>query len=400
MGRPQIHAVVACYFVASFAALGLPPYLSAMLPGLGDPQGRLAGALYVVPTLFGAIGAPLWGRLADRYGRKRLLLRAQVGLAASFLLAGLATDLRAFVLALVLQGVLGGTYAASNGYLGATLTGSRLSWALSLMQAGARAALVLAPLCVGLLSAWIAPQRQYLLFAALPALAAVLVARLPEPTAGPSSDPLPPATRPGPGDAAAARPGPAIGAAALYGYEGLFVFATVVTYPYLLGLLDQRFPGLHPAAVGSLFAVPHLVYLVAVRPVHTAAGRRPRAGLIAAFGLIALALAMHLVPVPVPLLVVARVVLGIGMTLGLVAIAVLAADRTEPERAGRSFGLLELFSKSGAVAAGVVATCATATMGLDGPMVVGVLTCVVAGLCPLVSRIRPRLARIRWEPLS
>jgi len=35
-GRRQVHAVAACYFVASFAALGLPPYLTAILPELGD----------------------------------------------------------------------------------------------------------------------------------------------------------------------------------------------------------------------------------------------------------------------------------------------------------------------------------------------------------------------------
>ena len=89
-GRRQVHAVAACYFVASFAALGLPPYLTEILPELGDSSARWAGLLYVVPTVFGALGAPLWGRAADRFGRKRLLLRAQLGLAVSFLLAGWA----------------------------------------------------------------------------------------------------------------------------------------------------------------------------------------------------------------------------------------------------------------------------------------------------------------------
>ena len=79
--------VIVCHFVASFAALGLPPFFTDLLPGLGDPGARWAGVLYVVPTACVAISAPLWGRLADRYGRKRLLLRAQLGLAVSFWLA-------------------------------------------------------------------------------------------------------------------------------------------------------------------------------------------------------------------------------------------------------------------------------------------------------------------------
>lgn len=149
LSRRQVQAVAGCYFVASFAALGLPPYLTAILPGLGDPHGRWAGLLYIVPTVFSALGAPLWGRLGDRFGRKRLLLRAQLGLSVSFLLAGLADSLWAFTLALVLQGFLGGTFAATNGYLAAALEGPGLSKALTQMQGGARAALVAAPILVG-----------------------------------------------------------------------------------------------------------------------------------------------------------------------------------------------------------------------------------------------------------
>ena len=117
-------------------------------------------------------GAPLWGRLADRFGRKRLLLRAQLGLALSFLLAGWADSPATFTVALVLQGILGGTFAASNGYLGAALEGPALSRALTLMQGSARAALVVAPIAVGSLSRWLSPHRQYALLAVLPLTAA------------------------------------------------------------------------------------------------------------------------------------------------------------------------------------------------------------------------------------
>lgn len=60
-GRRQVHAVAACYFVASFAALGLPPYLTQILPELGDGAARWAGLLYVVPTVL----AELLAALAD-----------------------------------------------------------------------------------------------------------------------------------------------------------------------------------------------------------------------------------------------------------------------------------------------------------------------------------------------
>jgi hypothetical protein len=80
-GRGRVHAVTGCYFAASFAAPGLPPYPAELLPELGDRNARWAGVLHVVPTVFGALDPPLWERLADRYGRTRLPLCIAVELA-------------------------------------------------------------------------------------------------------------------------------------------------------------------------------------------------------------------------------------------------------------------------------------------------------------------------------
>ena len=54
---------------------------------------------------------------------QRLLLRAQLALTVSFLFAGAAQSLPEFTAALALQGLPGGTFAASNGYLTAALDG-------------------------------------------------------------------------------------------------------------------------------------------------------------------------------------------------------------------------------------------------------------------------------------
>ncbi len=72
-------------------------------------------------------------------------MRAQLGLAASFLLASYATNSFTFLAALVLQGVLGGTFSASNAYLATVASGTTLTRSLTAMQWSARAALVAAP---------------------------------------------------------------------------------------------------------------------------------------------------------------------------------------------------------------------------------------------------------------
>ncbi|MEU7136162.1 MFS transporter [Streptomyces sp. NPDC046261] len=385
----QIHAVAACYFVASFAALGLPPYLTAILPGLGDREARWAGLLYIVPTVFGAIGAPLWGRLADRYGRKRLLLRAQLGLAVSFLLAGWADSLPAFAAALVLQGILGGTFAASNGYLAAALEGQRLSWALTLMQGAARLALVAAPIVVGSLSPWVSPHRQYALLAVLPLAAALMLAALPEPPRTEESAPE------GPEDAAGAageeaRRESRASLRTLYVLEFTFVLATVISYPYLITLVEGRLPGLGSAVSGLLFALPHVCYPLLAKPVHTLVATRPHLGAATGFALVAVALAGHWGAGSLPAFVALRLLLGAGMTLGLVSLSALAADACRGRRPGRMFGALELISKAGAVVAGAVAAVSNDVWGPAAPIVAG---SAVAALTALVSTS----SLLRWS---
>ncbi|MFE6501015.1 MFS transporter [Kitasatospora sp. NPDC057738] len=386
LARRQVHAVAACYFVASFAALGLPPFLTAILPALGDPQARWAGVLYIVPTVFSALGAPLWGRLADRFGRKRLLLRAQLGLAVSFLLAGAADSLTAFTLALVLQGFLGGTFAATNGYLAAALDGSRLSRALTLMQGSARAALVAAPILVGALSPWIDPHRQYLVMAVLPLAAAVFLSLLPEPELAEAAA------------ATAGRPAERVATVSLlplYAFEFAFVFATVISLPYLIALAEQRLPGVDGTTTGVLFALPHLCYLVFASRTHTVFHARPHTGIALGFGFVALGLAGHTVAYSLPVFVAVRLLLGAGLTLGLVCLAVLAAGAARGRPPGRMFGTLELVSKGGAVAAGAVAALANGWFGAAAPVVAGTAAALLAAVAAATLTL-PSL-RQRWS---
>ncbi|MET7716648.1 MFS transporter [Streptomyces sp. NPDC005407] len=393
-GRRQVHAVAACYFVASFAALGLPPYLTAILPELGDKTAQWAGLLYIVPTVFGGLGAPLWGRLADRFGRKRLLLRAQLGLAVSFLLAGWADSLATFTAALVLQGILGGTFAASNGYLAAALEGPGLSRALTLMQGSARAALVFAPIVVGSLSPWLSPHRQYALLAVLPLAAAVMLAALPEPRTAPAADKPVPEEPESPQPQAAA---PATPLNALYAFEFAFVFSTVISFPYLISLIEDRIPGISPVASGMLFALPHLSYLVFAMQVHKAFQSRPRLGIALGFGFIALGLAGHGVAHSLAAFIAVRLLLGAGLTLGLVCLSMLAADCAKGRPPGGMFGSLEFVSKAGAVAAGVAAAAGNSFFGPAAPVLTGTAVALATVLAAALPALFHRSPRIRWS---
>ena len=362
--------VIVCHFVASFAALGLPPFFPDLLPDLGDLEARWAGVLYVVPSACVAVSAPLWGRLADRYGRKRLLVRAQLGLAVSFWLASQAQSVAQFAAVLVLQGLLGGTFAASHAYLASALRGPRLAGALTAMQFSARAALVVAPVTVALLAGHVGPQQLYAWLAALPLMAALLVTRLPEPT--------PVAEHEACGQGATAVP--VRSPVPLYALEAAFVFATVLSFPYFLVLLREQLPNAASGAAGLLFALPHLFFLVAARPALVLLRTRATAGLVVGFAGVATGLVVHALPAGGSGLVIGRLVFGAGLTAGLVALSIRTAEVAHGRPPGALFGTLETFSKAGAVVAGVAASLIAPSLGPAAPCLLGALVAATAAV--------------------
>lgn len=405
--RPRIviAVVMLCHFVAAFAALGMPPFFALILErSLHSGQPFLAGWLYVVPTFFTALSSPWWGKLADRYGKKRLLLRAQLGLAASFLLASYATSVEWFVAALVLQGLLGGTFSASNAYLATVVQGAALMRSLTLMQWSARAALVVAPVGLGwLLTQAGAPLQLYRWLALLPVCAAAGIWLLPA-----SGQVAGKATRAaGAGDAGreamgakAAGAGRTPAGAAVAGAESetatvivaatarqiyllqwLFVFATVATMPYFVSYVHASLTT--PAMAGLLFGLPHLVYLLCAVPLSRWLGRSHLLATMAgACAMLALALAGQAWSggADWQLLGAWRLLMGLGMTLAYLALHGLIASLVKHDNAGRTFGWFESSSKWGAVAAGVAAGLLVQQAGLRAPFAVGAAVMLACAL--------------------
>lgn len=384
--RVIVLAVMAGHFVAAFSALGMPPFFALILErSLHNEARYLAGWFYVVPTAFAALASPWWGRLADRYGKKRLLVRAQLGLAASFLLAGFATHTWVFFAALALQGVLGGTFAASNAYLATVVEGPALMRSLTAMQWSARAALVAAPLALGLAlqGSTVSPIELYRWLALLPLTAAALAACLPAGDA--------------PGQAHPARETAAAVEATprqVCLLQFAFVFATVVTFPYFASFAQQQAPRLSAGAIGLLFGLPHGVYLLAALPLTRWLGRKRRlATLSLAFAALLLSLAGQSAAEGLEVLIAWRLAMGLAMTLGFIALHALIAGVVHGGNAGRRFGWFESSSKWGAVAAGISAGLAAEAFGLRAPFLLGAFgaACAVGGIACLAFRSRDGL---------
>ena len=368
--RRIVATIMVCHFIAAFAALGMPPFFALILDkSLHSEAVYLPGWLYVVPTFFTAMSSPWWGRMADKYGKKPLLMRAQLGLAASFLLAGFAPNAGVFVIALALQGLLGGTFAASNAYLATVVSGPALIQGLTLMQWSARAALVIAPAGVGLLMTMESPLELYRYLALLPLIAALFIGRLP-------ACQVQAVTL-----ASKQRKAEAIPATSrqVHALQFAFVFATVITFPYFIPFIQAGSGSVTPALAGLLFGLPHLVYLLCAVPLSRHLGQRDLVFmLLLAYLLLAIALLGQALFPLLPDVAAWRVVMGFGMTFGFIGLHALIARIVSSGNAGRTFGWFESNTKWGAVLAGLIAGMGVQALDLRAPFFIGALTMLAA----------------------
>lgn len=150
--------LVVCMFGAFTTIVGMTlllPFLPLYVEQLGehDPAAivQWSGIAFGATFLSAALMAPVWGRLADRYGRKLMLIRASLGMAVAIGAIGLVQDVWQLVALRLLTGLLGG-YASGSTILVATQTPkARSGWALGTLSSAIMAGNLVGPLVGGAL---------------------------------------------------------------------------------------------------------------------------------------------------------------------------------------------------------------------------------------------------------
>jgi MFS family permease len=126
-----------------------------------------SGIAYGATFFTAALTAPLWGRLADRYGRKPMLIRASLGMAVIMSLMGMAHNVWQLVGLRLLAGLLGG-FASGSTVLVATQTPkNRCGWALGVLSSGIMAGNLVGPIIGGSLPPLIGIRSTFLAAGAL-----------------------------------------------------------------------------------------------------------------------------------------------------------------------------------------------------------------------------------------
>ncbi|WP_423458934.1 MFS transporter [Ottowia sp. VDI28] len=130
-----------------------------------------SGIAFGATFLSAALVAPLWGRLADQYGRKLMLIRASLGMTVATALIGMAQDAWQLVVLRLLTGLLGGYASGSIALVAAQTPKERSGWALGMLSSTIMAGNLAGPLLGGGLPALIGIRNTFFASAALIGLA-------------------------------------------------------------------------------------------------------------------------------------------------------------------------------------------------------------------------------------
>ncbi|HCM25625.1 MAG TPA: hypothetical protein DIC34_03595 [Treponema sp.] len=145
--------------------------------GIRDP-GQLklfVGLVQAIPAISLAVMAPIWGSLADNYGRKPMLLRAMFGGAIIMVLQGLSVSPWQLLALRTLQGAITGTVAAAMVFVASASPEEERGYSMGLLQMAIFLGSSLGPLFGGYLSDAFGHRMNFFATAGLLFLAGVVV---------------------------------------------------------------------------------------------------------------------------------------------------------------------------------------------------------------------------------
>lgn len=155
------------------------PYYLQQVGGLSEAQMTAwAGYVSSAPALTMALMAPVWGHVADRFGRKLMLLRAMGAGAILMALMGYAQTPWAVVGLRAMQGLFTGTIGASAALVSSGTPEHRMGSALGFLSSSTFVGLSLGPMFGGIAAETVGYRATFLIGGVILAIGFILVVTL------------------------------------------------------------------------------------------------------------------------------------------------------------------------------------------------------------------------------
>ena len=149
-------AMVGIQFVMTMAFSMLTPIMPLFLPELGVRSTAgidiWAGILSGITSFVAAFASPVWGRVADRHGRKLMLVRASLAIGFFTALMGLSANVWQFFAARTLMGVFAGFSSGAIALVASQVPEGRLGYSLGWLSTGQLVGSLVGPIVGGALA--------------------------------------------------------------------------------------------------------------------------------------------------------------------------------------------------------------------------------------------------------
>jgi MFS transporter, DHA1 family, multidrug resistance protein len=167
----QATAMLAFGFVLPF----LPLYLKEIGVSPDSAVVFWSGALVTSTGISLAIFSPIWGALADRRGRKVMVLRAMLVGGLIIALMGLVQNVGQFLVLRILQGMFTGTIAAATALVASIVPRERLATSMGLLQTSVYVGIAAGPVMGGLVAQAVGIRATFFVAGAMLAAAGIFV---------------------------------------------------------------------------------------------------------------------------------------------------------------------------------------------------------------------------------
>ncbi|MCA0971195.1 MFS transporter [Halobacillus litoralis] len=166
------------FFIAGSITMVLP-FLSLYIEGLGDFSSSFvqtwSGWVFGITFVTAFIFSPIWGRIGDQYGRKKILIFSATGLAVSVLLMGFVTSVWQLFLLRLFMGIFTGFIPMSQALISTQTPKHIAGQVLGTLQTGSITGSLLGPMLGGLIADRIGYATTFQFVSITVAVSAVIV---------------------------------------------------------------------------------------------------------------------------------------------------------------------------------------------------------------------------------
>lgn len=147
--------------VAGIAFSLVSPFLPMLLQEVGAESNieLLSGLAFSVTFITSALMGPVWGTLADKYGRKQQILRAGFGIAVVYIAMSFSTNPTHIILSRLMLGLFNGFIPSAIAMVATNTPEEHLGYALGFINTGYSFGAIAGPMVGGYMSSFFGVRR-------------------------------------------------------------------------------------------------------------------------------------------------------------------------------------------------------------------------------------------------